>query len=129
MECFAKFVLFKLLSYFSQETIGFNLTSSFASRPVLRLIRWYNRLEVVGFGHLSFEGSFTLFAFSLIFPPWSKNYWKLQTEKSSFVTFGRVLNTAMDSTSRYDRSSKYLCYCENQVFLQFYTNNSKSKQN
>ena len=34
-----QFVIFKLLSYCFEETMGFNLKASFASRPVSRLIR------------------------------------------------------------------------------------------
>ena len=34
--------IFKHLSYFFEETIGFNVNALFVSRPVLRLIRWYN---------------------------------------------------------------------------------------
>ena len=36
-------VIFKPLSYCFEETIGFDVKASFASRPVLRLIRWYNK--------------------------------------------------------------------------------------
>ena len=38
-----QFVIFKLLSYCFQETTGFDVKASFASRPVSRLIRWYNK--------------------------------------------------------------------------------------
>ena len=38
-----QFVIFKPLSYCFEETIGFDVKASFASRPVLRLIRWYNQ--------------------------------------------------------------------------------------
>ena len=34
-----EFVIFKLLSYCFQETVGFDVKASFASRPVSRLIR------------------------------------------------------------------------------------------
>ena len=37
-----QFVIFKPLSYFSEETIGFDVKASFASRPESRLIRLYN---------------------------------------------------------------------------------------
>ena len=37
------FVIFKPLSYFFKETIGFDVKVSFASRSVLCLIRWYNK--------------------------------------------------------------------------------------
>ena len=38
-----QFVIFKPLSYRFEETIGFDVKVSFAFRPVLRLIRWYNK--------------------------------------------------------------------------------------
>ena len=38
-----QFVVFKPLSYFFEGTIEFDVKASFASRPVLRLIRWYNK--------------------------------------------------------------------------------------
>ena len=38
-----QFVIFKLLSYCFEETIGFDVNASFASRSVSRLIRWYNK--------------------------------------------------------------------------------------
>ena len=38
-----QFVIFKLLSYCFKETIRFDVKASFASRPVSRLIRWYNK--------------------------------------------------------------------------------------
>ena len=38
-----QFVIFKPLSYCFQETIGFDVKASFASRPVSRLISWYNK--------------------------------------------------------------------------------------
>ena len=41
--CRSQFVIFKPLSYFFEETIGFDVKASFASRPVPRLIRWYNK--------------------------------------------------------------------------------------
>ena len=37
-----QFVIFKPLSYCFEETIGFDVKASFASRPESRLIRWYN---------------------------------------------------------------------------------------
>ena len=38
-----QFVIFKpLLSYCFEETIGFDIKASFTSRPVSRLISWYN---------------------------------------------------------------------------------------
>ena len=39
----SQFVVFKTLSYFFEGTIEFDVKASFASRPVLRLIRWYNK--------------------------------------------------------------------------------------
>ena len=36
-------VLFKPLSYCFEETVGFDVKSSFASRPLSRLIRWNNK--------------------------------------------------------------------------------------
>ena len=38
-----QFVIFKPLSYCFEETIGFDVKTSFASRPKSRLIRWYNK--------------------------------------------------------------------------------------
>ena len=38
-----QFVIFKSLSYCFKETAGFDLKASFASRPLERLIKWYNR--------------------------------------------------------------------------------------
>ena len=38
-----QFVIFKSLSYCFEETIGFGVKASFASRPVSRLIRRYSR--------------------------------------------------------------------------------------
>ena len=39
----SQFVIFKPLSYCFKETIEFDVTVSFASRPVSCLIRWYNK--------------------------------------------------------------------------------------
>ena len=36
-----QFVIFKSINYCFEETIGFDVKASFASRPVSRLIRWY----------------------------------------------------------------------------------------
>ena len=38
-----QFVIFKPLNYCFEETIGFYLKASFASLPLSRLIRWYNK--------------------------------------------------------------------------------------
>ena len=38
-----KFVIFKPLSYCFEETIGFEVKASFASRPLSRLIRLYSK--------------------------------------------------------------------------------------
>ena len=38
-----QFVIFKPLSYCFEETIGFDVKASFASRPVSRLISCYNK--------------------------------------------------------------------------------------
>ena len=38
-----QFVIFKPLSCSFEETIGFDVKASFASRPVSRLFRWYNK--------------------------------------------------------------------------------------
>ena len=38
-----QFVIFKLLSYCFEETIGFDVKSSFTSRLVSRLVRWSNK--------------------------------------------------------------------------------------
>ena len=42
--CLSQFVIFKTLSYCFKETTGFDVIAWFASRPVLRLIRWYSKL-------------------------------------------------------------------------------------
>ena len=39
----AQLLIFKPLSYCFEETIGFDVKASFVSRPVSRLIRWYNK--------------------------------------------------------------------------------------
>ena len=39
----AQFVIFKPLRYCFEETIGFDVKTSFSSRPVPRLIRWYKK--------------------------------------------------------------------------------------
>ena len=36
-------IIFKLVSYCFEETIGFEVKASFVSRPISRLIRWYNK--------------------------------------------------------------------------------------
>ena len=38
-----QFVMIKPLSYCFEETIGFDVKASFASRPLSRLIKWYNK--------------------------------------------------------------------------------------
>ena len=38
-----QFVIFKPLSYYFEETIGFDVKASFIGRPMSRLIRWYNK--------------------------------------------------------------------------------------
>ena len=38
-----QFIIFKSLSYCFEETIGFDVKASFASRPASRLNRWYNK--------------------------------------------------------------------------------------
>ena len=40
---FYQFVIFKLLSYCFEETIRFDVKASFASHPVSRIVRWYNK--------------------------------------------------------------------------------------
>ena len=42
MKTLNQFVIFKPLSYCFEDTIGFDVNTSFASRPVSRLISWYN---------------------------------------------------------------------------------------
>ena len=43
MSFIRQFLLFKPLHYCFEETIGFNIKASFESRPVSRLIRFYNK--------------------------------------------------------------------------------------
>ena len=38
-----QFVTIKPLSYCFEETIGFDVKASFASHPLSRLIKWYNK--------------------------------------------------------------------------------------
>ena len=38
-----QFVIFSLLSYCFEEIIGLDVKTSFTSRPVSRLISWYNK--------------------------------------------------------------------------------------
>ena len=38
-----QFVIIKALSYFFEDTIGFDVKVSFASRPVSCLVRWYSK--------------------------------------------------------------------------------------
>ena len=38
-----QFVIFKPVSYFFEETIGFDVKAPFASRPLLPLLRSYNK--------------------------------------------------------------------------------------
>ena len=47
-----QFAFFKRLSYCFEETIGFDVKVSFASRPVSRLISWYNNQAI------QFHGTF-----------------------------------------------------------------------
>ena len=42
-QSYFQFVIFKPLSYYFKETIGFDAKSSFESRPLSRLISWYNK--------------------------------------------------------------------------------------
>ena len=43
MTVFFQFVIFKPLSYCFEKTIRYDVKASFISRPVSRLIRWYNK--------------------------------------------------------------------------------------
>ena len=43
MSIVKQFVIFKVLGYHFQETVGFDVKVSFASRPVSRLIMWHNK--------------------------------------------------------------------------------------
>ena len=43
MPFIRQILLFKPLSYCFERTIGFDVKASFASRPVSRLIRFYNK--------------------------------------------------------------------------------------
>ena len=69
-----QFVIFKPLSYCFEETIGFDLKVSFASRPVSHLIRWYDN-EVIQ--QKNFEKK--LFSSTGLFMDW-----KLQTKYAAF---------------------------------------------
>ena len=42
-----QFVIFKLLSYCFEETIGFDVKATFVSRPMSYLIRWYNKIILI----------------------------------------------------------------------------------
>ena len=43
-----QFVIFKPLNYCFEETIGFDVKASFTSRPISRLISWYNNQVIQG---------------------------------------------------------------------------------
>ena len=65
-----QFVVFKPLSYYFEETIGFDAKASFTSRPVSRLISWYNKQVMQ---QKNFDKR--LFSFTGLLMDW-----KLQTE-------------------------------------------------
>ena len=71
------FAIFKPLSYCFEETIGFDVKTSFASRPVSFLIRWYNK---PGETTKSFEKR--LFSSTVLYMDW-----KLQSELQSVMRF------------------------------------------
>ena len=66
-----QFVIFKPLSYYFEETIGFDVKASFASRSVSRLISWYNNQVIQ---QKNFDKR--LFSSTGLFMDW-----KLQTEQ------------------------------------------------
>ena len=66
-----QFVIFKPFSYCFEETIEFDVKFSFASRPVSRLIWWYNKR-----GDITKEFEKRLFSSMELFMDW-----KLQTVK------------------------------------------------
>ena len=68
-----QFVIFKPLNYCFEEIIGFDIKASFASRPVSRLIRWYNKTRWYNNRILNFEKR--LFTPTGLFIDW-----KLQTD-------------------------------------------------
>ena len=86
-----QFVIFKPLSYCFEETIEFDVKASFASRPVSRLIRWYNK-KILGKGY-SVSRDFS----------WIENY-KLKYGK-------KLLDTATETELRTAKTaSKKLIY-------------------
>ena len=62
LKLYARINIFKPLSYCFEETIGFDVKASFASRPVSRLIRSYNKSgdKTKEFGEkaIQFHGTF-----------------------------------------------------------------------
>ena len=74
MPFIRQFLLFKTLSYCFEETVEFDVKASFASRPVSRLIRFYNKP-----GDITKE--FWEFSSTGLFMDW-----KLQTEEEYVKT-------------------------------------------
>ena len=72
-----QFAIFKQLSCCFEETIGFDVKASFASRPVLHLISWYNNQVIQ-------QNNFVkkLFSSTGLFI-----VWKLQTVMALFFFF------------------------------------------
>ena len=72
-----QFAIFKQLSCCFEETIGFDVKASFASRPVLHLISWYNN-QVIQQNNFDKK----LFSSTGLFIDW-----KLQTVMALFFFF------------------------------------------
>ena len=71
----SQFVIFKSLSYCFKEKIEFDVKVTFASRPVSRLIRWYNKP-----GDITKEFEKRLFSSTGLFMDW-----KWQTDHFIFI--------------------------------------------
>ena len=85
-----QFVILKPLSYCFKETIRFYVKASFASRPLSRLIRWYNRSVDITKEYwekaIQFHGTFHGLKIIIIFMDWK--LYKSAFYSDSFATPG-----------------------------------------
>ena len=104
-----QFVIFKLLSYCFQETIGFDVKVWFQSRPVLRLISRYNKPSDIKKG--IWEKTIHLHETS-----WTENY---KLERRTFLSTIRSLGSKLLDCTNYDLTQTLLfgntshCSCKN----------------
>ena len=75
MNKIEQFVIFKLLSYCFEKTVGLDVKASFVSRPVSRLISWYSS-QVIKQNNFDKK----LFSSTRLFMDW-----KLQTAKKDLI--------------------------------------------